>query len=77
MIATDKILHFSVCLGIALILYPVIGWWSVGTALATGVLKELWDWRDYGNFSWGDILADTVGTAAGALLIMTIKLIIQ
>lgn len=72
----DKILHFSVCLGITLLLYPLFGWWSIGTALATGVGKELYDWRDYGNFSWGDIIADVIGVLVGVICLTIIKLII-
>ena len=72
----DKKLHFSVCLGICLLLYPLIGWWSIGTAIATGVGKELYDWRDYGLFSWGDILADMAGTAVAVLMITIIKILI-
>jgi len=73
----DKILHFAVCFGITLLLYPLIGWWGMGTALATGVGKELYDWRDYGMFSWGDILADTIGVVVATILIVIIKLIIS
>lgn len=72
----DKLLHFLVCLGICLLLYPLIGWWSIGTAIATGVGKELYDWRDYGLFSWGDILADMSGIAAAILIITIIKVMI-
>ena len=72
----DKKLHFSVCLGICLLLYPLIGWWSIGTAIATGVGKELYDWRDYGLFSCGDILADMAGTAVAVLMITIIKILI-
>jgi len=72
----DKKLHFAVCLGITLLLYPLIGWWSAGTAIATGFGKELYDWRDYGGFSWTDIIADIAGTAAGAVMIAIIKLFI-
>ena len=77
MIPLDKKLHFAVCFGITLLLYPLIGWWSVGTAVATGVGKELYDWRDYGLFSWSDIVADLAGTAVGAFIIAIIKLIIS
>jgi len=73
----DKLLHFLVCFCICLLLYPLIGWWSIGTAVATGVGKELYDWKDYGLFSWSDIVADIAGTAAGALIIVIIKLIIS
>lgn len=73
----DKLLHFFVCFGITLLLYPLIGWWSIGTAIATGVGKELYDWKDYGLFSWADIIADIAGTAAGAAIIAIIKLLIS
>ena len=72
----DKKLHFSVCLGICLLLYPLIGWWSIGTAIATGIGKELYDWRNYGLFSWGDILADMAGIVAAVLMITIIKILI-
>lgn len=72
----DKKLHFSVCLGICLLLYPLIGWWSIGTAIAMGVGKELYDWRDYGLFSWGDILADMAGIVAAVIVITIIKILI-
>jgi len=72
----DKKLHFSVCLSITLLLYPLIGWWSAGTALATGVGKELYDLHDYGLFSWWDIVADIAGTAVSIPVILLIKTII-
>ena len=71
----DKLLHFSVCFLIALLLFPLIGWWSIGTAVATGVGKEVYDWRDNGHFSWGDIAADLVGTATAILTIIIAKMI--
>ena len=73
----DKLLHFLYCCGIALVLYPIIGWWSIGTAVATGVGKELYDLHDYGLFSWWDIAADIAGTAVGAIIIAIIKLLIS
>lgn len=72
----DKILHFFVCFGITLLLYPLIGWWSIGTAIATGVGKELYDYKDYGLFSWWDIAADLAGTAVAVLIITIIKVMI-
>lgn len=72
----DKKLHFFVCFGITLLLYPLIGWWSIGTAVATGVGKELYDWKDYGNFSWWDIAADLAGVVIAALIITIIKVLI-
>ena len=73
----DKLLHFLCCFGIALVLFPIIGWWSIGTALAAGVGKELYDLHDYGLFSWWDIVADIAGTAVGAIIIAIIKLLIS
>lgn len=70
----DKALHFAVCFAIALLLYPVIGWWSIGTAIATGVGKELYDWRDYGTFSWGDIAADMLGVIVAMIILILIKI---
>ena len=71
----DKLLHFSVCFAISLLLFPLIGWWSIGTAIATGLGKELYDWRDYGLFSWEDIAADLAGTAAAILTIIIARMI--
>lgn len=72
----DKKLHFSVCLGICLLLYPLIGWWSIGTAIATGVGKELYDLKGYGLFSWSDILADMAGIVTAVIVITIIKILI-
>ena len=72
----DKILHFSVCFLITFLLYPLIGWWSIGTAVATGVGKELYDWKDYGLFSWWDIVADLTGVVVAVLIITIIKVMI-
>ena len=72
----DKKLHFFVCFLITFLLYPLIGWWSIGTAIATGVGKELYDWRDYGLFSWADILADFLGVVVATVIIAIIKSII-
>lgn len=72
----DKLLHFSVCFLSTFLLFPVVGWWSIGTAVATGVGKELYDWKDYGLFSWGDILADMAGIVAAVIVITIIKILI-
>lgn len=69
----DKLLHFLCCFGIALVLYPLIGWWSIGTAVASGVWKELYDLHDYGLFSWWDIVADILGVLAGVGIILIFK----
>ena len=71
---SDKFLHFLCCCGIALVLYPLIGWWSIGAAVAAGVGKELYDWRDYGLFSWGDIIADMLGVVVAIIILILIKI---
>ena len=73
---SDKLLHFLCCFGIVLVLYPIIGWWSIGTAVATGVGKELYDLHDYGLFSWWDIVADIAGVLASVPIILIIKTIL-
>ena len=72
----DKLLHFLCCCGIALVLYPIIGWWSIGAAVAAGVGKELYDLHDYGLFSWWDIAADLAGVLASVPIILLLKTII-
>lgn len=72
----DKLLHFLCCCGICLVLYPIIGWWGVGAAVAAGVGKELYDLHDYGLFSWWDIAADIAGVLASVPIILLIKKIL-
>lgn len=72
----DKLLHFLCCCGIALVLYPIIGWWSIGAAVAAGVGKELYDLHDYGLFSWWDIAADLAGVLASVPIILLLKTIL-
>ena len=73
---SDKLLHFLCCCGIALVLYPLIGWLSIGAAVAAGVGKELYDLHDYGLFSWWDIAADLAGVLASVPIILLLKTII-
>lgn len=73
---SDKLLHFLCCCGICLMLYPLIGWWSIGAAVAAGVGKELYDLHDYGLFSWWDIAADLAGVLASIPIILLIKTIL-
>lgn len=73
---SDKLLHFLCCCGICLVLYPIIGWWSIGAAVAAGVGKELYDLHDYGLFSWWDIAADLAGVLASIPIILLLKTII-
>ena len=71
----DKRLHFAVCFLIALLLFPAIKWWGAVAAMVVGVAKEMFDYDDYGVFSWWDILADLAGTATAILIIILIKIL--
>lgn len=73
----DTLLHFCACLLIATLLYPLIGWWSMGAAIVAGIAKEAYDYYDYGHFSLHDILADIAGTAVSIPFCLIIKAIIQ
>jgi len=78
--APDKVGHASVCailtVGMALLCeaagLPLAG--SVVSAifgtLVIGYLKEKWDESRGGTVDWGDIKADIVGAAAGALVVL-------
>jgi len=70
----DKRIHFAVCFLITFLLYPLIGWFGAGTAMLTGIGKELFDFDDYGVFSWGDILADVLGVALAVIILILIKI---
>lgn len=71
----DKVLHFLCSALIALLAFPIIGWWALPVALFIGVCKEVYDWFSYGLFSLGDLLADTLGIAVATLIISLIKII--
>lgn len=84
----DKWLHAGVCLAVALLVgwlargmfagagvaasgvdAAIVGWLS---AMALGAAKECWDRLDYGLFDMEDLLADTVGATAGAVVVMVV-----
>ena len=66
-IAKDKLYHFGICL-IASIFQP---WLAVGLALG----KEYGDSKAESNmWSWGDILADTLGIILGGLIGILVKI---
>lgn len=75
MIPHDKRIHFTVCFVMAVILFPLIGWWGAVFSILAGVAKEMFDYDDYGVFSWWDILADLAGTAAAILIMILIKIL--
>jgi len=61
MLKKDKILHFVCCL-----IPSLIGWYGVAFAAGLAIGKEYGDSKASGNtWSWGDIIADVVGIAAG------------
>ena len=81
-ISGDKWAHFLVCL----LIVTSVGFWLLlmghfsllvstilggFTALSFGVVKELSDSHKEGNyFSWGDFLADSIGTISGMVLVL-------
>lgn len=71
----DKALHFAACYLITLLLYPLMGWWGAAFAVLAGIGKEMFDYDDYGRFSWEDIAADLAGTATAILTIIIAKMI--
>ena len=86
MIGYDKVLHFLCCLGITL------GVWGITTPIAsfeTSLVAGVWAsigasiGKEYGDsqaknnyWSWGDIIADSVGIIVGVGLAYLIRLII-
>ena len=70
----DKTLHFLVCFLFTILLFPLLSWWSIGTAIATGFMKEIYDWRDYGGFSWADIIADLAGVIIATTILILIRI---
>lgn len=77
-IGTDKLLHFNACLFVAYLTARLLPCCTVVCMLAgfdlavlIGVGKELYDEGQEGNtFDWGDLLADVVGAAVGAVMIL-------
>lgn len=64
----DKQQHMALSYGLVLfffLLFPSLAVATIGT-MSLGLCKELWD-KDYGSgFCWYDMLANTLGTVAGA-----------
>ena len=75
MLPYDKRLHFAACFLITLLLFPAIKWWGAVAAMVAGLAKEMFDYDDYGVFSWKDILADLAGTATALLILTLIKIL--
>lgn len=77
-ISTDKLLHFMTCYFIVTFVTALIGLLSIAVILTAiiAIGKEIYDWCKYGKkLGWkvfapmaiGDIIADGIGIAAGAL----------
>ena len=61
-IADDKLKHFVVSYAIMLTLMLFVQYdYAFWITLGIGLCKELYDEKDYGGFSWGDIVADAAG----------------
>lgn len=71
--ATDKVAHFGVCFILAVAVATLLRRYDcaifVGAlaAIAAGIGKEAWDNAHGGKFDTWDILADFLGTFAGAV----------
>lgn len=58
---TDKVKHFAVCFGGTVI-------FGVGFGIGAGLAAEYKDKAWGGKWDWYDIVADALGTVAGALI---------
>lgn len=66
----DKIYHFAASYALILtanLVFPLLQ--AAAIAFAVGIIKELFDYFDYGRFDFHDLLADSAGVTAGAVLI--------
>ena len=75
MIQTDKKLHFIVSVLLLLMFIPLFGMitetpliCSIIATFTIGIIKEIYDHYFGSFFSWGDILANTLGIIFGMLL---------
>lgn len=68
----DKQLHilvsFIICIGIYIINRNLNE--SVMLTAIIGILKEVYDYIDYGLFSMGDLIADSIGVLIAIILIL-------
>jgi len=72
----DKILHFAVSLLLALSAGCLVVHWPkylvlfVGFfwSVCVGVIKELYDANNGGEFSWQDLLFDVIGAVCGVVI---------
>ena len=68
-IGVDKVAHFAVSSFLALALSCFLSIWaSAPLTMAIGVAKELYDKKKTGLFDKKDLIADALGTAAGAVV---------
>ena len=74
-IGKDKLYHFGVCLATTIAVGVFFGAISgFLSAMFLGIGKEYGDSKAYGNkWSWGDIVANTIGATAGLLLILMLS----
>ena len=80
----DKILHFSVCFVVTIVSLASMTPFNVvfaNISAFTNVTflsfwKEFKDEKDYGGFSWGDILADYLGMIAGFVVFYLILFLV-
>ena len=73
-VGVDKVAHFMCCFLVSFVFGSMFGYWAgVIGAIMLGLGKELGDKRSPVNyFSWGDILADTLGALTGGVFVICI-----
>lgn len=76
----DKLLHFAIsfllamspgCLVIHLPKYAVL-FLGLFWAMMIGIIKELYDLNNGGEFSWDDLLFDLLGAVLGVLIMSAV-----
>lgn len=76
-IKIDKVYHFAVSYSLLLTFNLVLSLAvSVAVVFLIGVLKEIYDYRDYGLFDIQDLVADAIGILAGVLIIYSCSLLV-
>lgn len=69
----DKQLHFAFSYLIALTAMLFLGYVGFVFGIIAGIAKETYDQITYGGWSWGDLLADSVGVIL-AVIVFIIKI---
>ncbi len=67
----DKLLHMLCCMCAMLSVSILFGWaWGLAASVFLAIGKEAYDQLKYKGWSWGDLLADAAGIAAGMAVVL-------